>query len=223
MNKTVYALNVFDVMGTTTPKSHIGEISDYLLRPEVSKEVSKITGVTGNMADVIKLGVGAAKRQEKDHPDFKLFLKVAEEAQGIGYQKGDLKQPLFDGVENTLRAIYAAGGRIRIFSSGRPDTTKMGLDTAGIGDIIEACHSSSEPKVGSKYAAQAYEEIARQAKVDTAAMAYVTDEGKEAEGAKEANVGKIFLFNPKDTETGAQNGVIHVNSFEQIVKQLVQA
>lgn len=219
--QALYELYLTDIMGTTTPKSEITKVTDLILdSPEMQEEISRKTGQP-EIKEIISKGLERAKASQKDHPEFKAYLKVWDIGAQIGYKNGKLAMSLEEGVGEALEYIRNAGGRIRVFSSGAVESSELGMKSNGLDRLIEAYHSSSQPEIGSKFMPDAYREIARQAVVEIKDMAYVTDDVKEAKAAVEAGVGKVFLIDKK-AETGEKDGYVIVKNYQQVAEQTTQ-
>lgn len=215
--QALYTLYLTDIMGTTTPKSHIQEIADFILNSkDTQKKICEKLGKQADIEGIIKKGLARANAGEKDHPEFKEYIKTSDMGSEIGYKSGSLKMPIFEDARAALQIIYEANGRIRVFSSGGIGGMKAGMQTAGLDEIIECYHSSSQPEIGSKYSANAYKEIAKTAGVSLRDMVYITDDAKEADAAVSAGVGQVYLVDPKAAETGKKNGYNVVKSYKDV-------
>lgn len=220
--QAIYGLYLTDVMGTTTPKKEITDVTNFILGSEsVQREVSQRTGVL-DVEDIIKKGLVRSASGEKDHPEFKAYLKLWDVGAQIGYQNRALVMSLEKGVREALEQIMHAGGRIRVYSSGAVESSKLGMQSNGLDSLIEAYHSSSQKEIGSKFEAHAYQEIARQAGIDIKDMVYVTDDVKEAKAAVEAGTGQVFLIDPKAEKVGEKDGYVVVNNYKQVAEQTVK-
>lgn len=217
-----YKLYLTDVMGTTTPKKEITDVTNFILGSEsVQREVGQRTGTT-NIVDVITKGLARSAKGEKDHPEFKAYIKLWDVGAQIAYQSGAVKMSLESGVEEAFEQIHRAECRIMVYSSGAVETSKLGMKSNGLDRLIVAYFSSSQKEIGSKFEAHAYREIARQAGVDLKDMVYVTDDIKEAQAAVEAGTGQVFLIDPRATQLGEKEGYVLVNNYKQVAEQTVK-
>jgi len=220
--QALYELYLTDIMGTTTPKSEVKKITDFILgSKEVQKQISEKIGKK-NIEEIIKKGRARSKAREKDHPEFKEYLKVYDAGAQIGYGNGDLVMSLEDDVEEALEQIHNAGGIIRIYSSGGVATSELGMKSNGLDRLIESYHSSSQPEIGSKFKPEAYREIARQVGVSVKDMVYVTDDVKEAKAAVTAGVGRVYLIDKTAKQTGKKDGYIVIKSYKQVAEDTVK-
>jgi methionine salvage enolase-phosphatase E1 len=217
----MHALYVTDIFGTTTPFSHVKyDIVDYINHPQVMAQISEITGLE-DIGGIVEKGMAKAVEGEKDHPDFKQYLKVSELAATLGYSSRELTMPLESDVEPTLADIRRMGGKVHVFSSGNNECSQTGMQTNGLDDMIDSYHSSSEEEIGSKFSSDAYKAIAQRAGVEVSNMVYVTDTPKEATAAVEAGVGKVFLID-RTAEIQDKEGYTIINDYHQVLEQTVK-
>ena len=220
--QALYELYLTDVMGTTTPKSEVKRVRSLILSSaEIQREIKNRFGEQINIEDIVEKGAKRSEKRQKDHLEFKEYLKLWDIAAQIAYRNGYLVMALEDNVEETLERIHDAGGRIRIYSSGAVETSEFGMKSNGLDRLIEAYHSSSQPEIGSKFQPEAYREIARQAGIDIKDMVYVTDDVQEAKSAVAAGVGKVFLIDKNATEIGEKDGYTVINSYKQVAKETI--
>ncbi|MCK4589919.1 MAG: HAD hydrolase-like protein [Nanoarchaeota archaeon] len=220
--QAVYELYLTDVMGTTTPKSEITKVTDYILaNKQVQEQISQKTGQE-NIEDVINKGLERNKKGQKDHPEFKEYLKVWDIGAQIAYRTGEFAMSLEDDVEGALERIHDSGGKIAIYSSGAVETTKLGMESNGLDRLVDNYYSSSQPEIGSKFKTKAYKEIAQQENIDASNMVYVTDDVKEAQAAVEAGAGKVYFIDRKAKELGPKDGYHIINNYHQVADDTLQ-
>gem|GEM_PF-3937170 len=215
----MYSVYLTDVYGTTTPFNHVNEIREYLMKPDVSRQVSEKTGCT-DIDGVVTRGLEQSKLRNKDHPDFIKYVELFEEAAILGYKAGKIRMPLEDGVLETLEQIRNLSGRVRIFSSAN-ESARFGMQTNGLDSLIEGYHSSVDPAIKTKFSPEAYTEIARQIGVQPKEIVYVTDDTKEADAAVKAGVGKVFLIDKKQAEA-EKDGYTVIHDYKQVLEKTVK-
>ena len=92
----------------------------------------------------------------------------------------------------------------------------------GLDRLIDNYYSSSQPEIGSKFKAHAYQEIARQEEVDVSNMVYVTDDVNEAKAAVEAGAGKVYFIDRKAEKLGPKDGYEIINNYNQVADKTIQ-
>ena len=214
--KTAHEMYLLDVMGTTTPKSEITKVTEYILQTdEVKTKLGKEMGYE-DITSLVEQGEELGMKGEKSHPVFREYLKVWDRGAQMGYESGDLTMSLESGVEETLKDMYDEGARIRIFSTGAVETSELGMKSCGLDDLIEAYHSSSEKDIGSKIESDAYTTIARKAETDVSDICYVTDDAKEAKAAVESGFGRVYFIDKKAEESTTKDGYQVIRDFTEI-------
>ncbi|KAL1796085.1 hypothetical protein ACET3X_006309 [Alternaria dauci] len=122
-----------------------------------------------------------------------------------GFRNGDLKTPLFDDVVPTLEQWkFARGKTLAIFSSGSVAAqlqffsyVRDGGPEDGTRDIrsLFAAHFDTV-NAGPKMQKESYEKICKELDRDVSAVAFLTDNVKEAEAAMEAGVYAVVVDRP---------------------------
>jgi methionine salvage enolase-phosphatase E1 len=222
--KAQYDVYVTDVMGTTTPKSEIGKVTQYILgTPSVMGDIGAKLGCSGDeIRSRIEAGLEASKKGDKDSQAFKDYLAIYDKGSVIGYNKGDITMSLENDVESALQELHDAGSRVMIYSSGAVEATQAGMKSNGLDRLIDSYFSSSQKEIGSKFKADAYNAIARAAGIKDCEMCYITDDVNEAVAAVKAGTGRVYLIDRNAKETGEKDGYYVINDYHQVAEDTTE-
>jgi len=212
----MFQVYLTDVYGTTIPFDHVKDVRTYLMKPEVLRQVGEKTHCDDVEATLAR-GMEQSKLRNKDHPDFKRYVELFEEAAILGYSSGELVMPLENDVMATLEQIRNLGGRVRIFSSAN-ESAKLGMQTNGLDNLVEGYHSSLDHSIKTKFSPEAYLEIARQIGINPKEIVYVADDVKEVEAAVKAGYGKVFFIDRKVQKVEEKDGYTVINDYRQVAE-----
>ena len=224
-NRAQYEVYLTDVFGPIIPLRHVHDLHDYLTHSTKAQEiVSKELGyedLTSMLAIFIK-GIEAGEKHDKESEAFKRYVEIEDHVAKAAYESSDLTFPLEDDVKEALQSLNDAEGRIMIFSSSAVETTRAGMKSVGLDDLIERYYSSSDPEIGSKFNPRAYETIARQSNITPDKMCYITDSPQEAEAAVEAGMGRVYLIDRDSSKTGRRGEYYLINDYRQVSAQTIE-
>ena len=175
-----------------------------------------------SMLVIFKKGIEAGEKHDKESESFKNYVEIEDHVAKVAYESGELPFPLEDDVKETLQSLNDAGGRIMIFSSSAVETTRSGMKSVGLDDLVEVYYSSSDPELGSKFKPHAYETIARQSNITPDKMCYITDSPQEAEAAVEAGVGRVYLIDRESSAKCKRGEYYLINDYGLVAKQTIE-
>jgi phosphoglycolate phosphatase len=103
----------------------------------------------------------------------------------LAAQKGEMAGiRLFPGIVAVLRRVHAAGGRMGVLSSNRPDNIRACLHANDAGGLFEQVHGYQR-LLGK---ARGLRRVVRSARLDPSEVVYVGDEARDIEAARQAGV-----------------------------------
>lgn len=220
-NIAIHKAYLSDVMGTTTPIKHTEELYKFA-KESIDDIASEMDANRSELLQTIEAGHNAFLGNNKDHPAFKEYIKIADKASQKGYKSGKLKMNLEDGVEEAVREIEGAGGNFYIFSSGTNEASELGMTGNGLYRYIRGYFTSADKNIGSKAKSEAYVEIARRLGLNPSEMCYITDTDKEAVAAVNAGYGAVFLIDKKQKEGKSKEGYNIVHNFDTYKKMVLR-
>lgn len=224
-NRTKYEVYLTDVFGPIIPLRHVHDLQDYLQHSTKAQEiVSKKLGYDDltSVLTIFKKGIEAGEKHDKENEAFKRYVEIEDHVAKVAYESGELPFPLEADVTKTLQSLNDADRRMMIFSSSAVETTRAGMKSVGLDDLIERYYSSSNPEIGSKFKQQAYETIARQSNITPDKMCYITDSPQEAEAAVEARVGRVYLIDRDSLKTGRRGEYYLINDYSLVAEQTIE-
>lgn len=217
---------LLDVAGTTTAISFVKETlypfiiknaEEFLKNSWENEDVKKaISQFEEKDLDITKATEVIKNLTEKD--DSNSGLKII---QGMllkkGYESGELKGNLFDDVLKFFQS-WSSSKKFAIFSSGSVESQQLLFKNSSEGDLTSHIKKFFDTSLGSKTDSETYKKIAKELEVTPVDILFLTDDVKEAEAAKSADVNVVLVEregNAPLTEEAKTNFTI-VNSFADI-------
>jgi enolase-phosphatase E1 len=113
-----------------------------------------------------------------------------------GYRAGELIGQLFPDVAPTLKAWYAAGRRLAIFSSGSIHAQQLLFRHSAAGDLTPYLAGHFDTRTGPKREAASYRRIAEALSVRPGSVLFVSDVAEELDAAREAGCATALSVRP---------------------------
>jgi enolase-phosphatase E1 len=231
-----------DVMGTTTPNSHIGELladfkehgervlsSGYLTNsennitvevgnPPREREISLLSYLRRDTGKRIMPEIVAEIARMIGNKNLdKHYMGVLGVVNRDGYYHGRLDAGFFVDVEPVFdRWKLEEGRNIYVYSSGSAFSQNAMFTHSKEGKLrrfIDGFFDLKNP--GSKYEAESYEDIAMQINVDTSDILFLSDSSKELDAAHQAGCDVKLVVRPGNKETESDKYQV-IHSFSEI-------
>ncbi|XP_044745633.1 enolase-phosphatase E1-like isoform X2 [Coccinella septempunctata] len=192
---------LLDVAGTTTAISFVKETlypyiiknaEEFLKNSWETEEVKKsIEQFEEKDLDVTKAAEVVKNLTEKDDSN-----KGLKTIQGLllkkGYDSGELKGHIFDDVPKFFDS-WSATKKFALFSSGSVESQQLLFKNTSEGDLTSHIKKFFDLALGSKTDSETYKKIAKELEVAPVDILFLTDDVKEAEAAKSADVNVVLV------------------------------
>lgn len=232
-----YRQLLLDIEGTTCPVSFVAET----LFPYASRHLGSYLQAHGDQATVRQLLGDVEEAWERDaNPEARQLrqqqaeavaylqllicqdrkLTALKELQGLvwrdGYDRGDLRAPLYADVPAALQRWHACGVALAVYSSGSVTAQRLLYGHSDAGDLQPLFEHWFDTRIGPKQEQISYERIARELQCPSAAVLFISDALAECEAASAA--GMAVLFSDRAGNPHRDSGRFErICSFDQLV------
>jgi enolase-phosphatase E1 len=232
-----YRQLLLDIEGTTCPVSFVAET----LFPYASRHLGAYLQAHGDQATVLQLlgDVEEAWKHDADPEARQLRQQQAEavdylqllirqdrkltalkELQGLvwrdGYDRGDLRAPLYTDVPAALQRWHARGVALAVYSSGSVGAQQLLYGHSDAGNLQPLFQHWFDTRIGAKQEPASYERITQELHCSSAAVLFVSDALAECEAA--AAAGMAVLFSDRDGNPQRDPGRFErISSFDQLL------
>jgi enolase-phosphatase E1 len=207
-----YRCVITDIEGTTTPISFVKNVLfPYAARAlpafmQAHADVAAVREQLNAVADEADLPHTAPLAQLNDvlqawiAADRKVTPLKA--LQGMvwrtGYERGDLRAPVYDDVPAALARWRSAGIKLYVYSSGSVEAQQLLFRYSDHGDLTPLFNGWFDTRIGAKQEPGAYRAIAAAIDAAPAACLFLSDVAAELDAAAKAGMGTVQLIRPGD-------------------------
>jgi enolase-phosphatase E1 len=232
-----YRQLLLDIEGTTCPVSFVAET----LFPYASRHLGAYLQAHRDQATVRQLLSDVEEAWERDaDPEARQLrqqqaealdylqllirqdrkLTALKELQGLvwrdGYDRGDLRAPLYADVPAALQRWHARGVALAVYSSGSVGAQQLLYGHSDAGNLQPLFQHWFDTRIGAKQEPASYERITQELHCSSAAVLFVSDALAECEAA--AAAGMAVLFSDRDGNPQRDPGRFErISSFDQLL------
>lgn len=232
-----YRQLLLDIEGTTCPVSFVAET----LFPYASRHLGAYLQAHRDQATVRQLLGDVEEAWERDaDPEARQLrqqqaealdylqllirqdrkLTALKELQGLvwrdGYDRGDLRAPLYADVPAALQRWHARGVALAVYSSGSVGAQQLLYGHSDAGNLQPLFQHWFDTRIGAKQEPASYERITQELHCSSAAVLFVSDALAECEAA--AAAGMAVLFSDRDGNPQRDPGRFErISSFDQLL------
>jgi enolase-phosphatase E1 len=135
-----------------------------------------------------------------------------------GYARGELHGQVYPDVPRALRGWRQLDKRVYMYSSGSELAQKLLFQSTNYGDLTSLLQGFFDTRVGTKFDARSYLEIARRVSCDPQQVLFVSDSRKELEAAHSAGMSTVLAIRSDDRAPGPV-GFVTIHSFDEIFRE----
>ena len=133
-----------------------------------------------------------------------------------GYDRGDLRAPLYADVPAALQRWHARGVALAVYSSGSVGAQQLLYGHSDAGNLQPLFQHWFDTRIGAKQEPASYERITQELHCSSAAVLFVSDALAECEAADAA--GMAVLFSDRDGNPQRDPGRFErISSFDQLL------
>jgi enolase-phosphatase E1 len=159
--------------------------------PEVRRWVDAVAAEIGQQGDdAVLAALLAWIDQDRKHTALKALQGMVWED---GYERGELKGPIYPDAVAAMKAWSAAGHSIHVYSSGSVLAQKLLLRHSTAGDLAPLVSSWFDTEIGGKREAGSYEHIADRVGRSPAAPLFLSDIVEELDAARSAGFATVLI------------------------------
>jgi len=238
--KTITTL-LLDIEGTTTPIDFVynvlfpyarAHLKDYLAGEPLLGEIAGL--VEENIADARRglnppLIKGFTESLSLDSVEAYLLWLMDQDRKSTslksiqgriwdeGYRRGELRSQVFDDVPPAFKRWRDDAKDICIYSSGSVLAQKLLFANTDAGDLTPFIRGYFDTNIGEKKDSESYRRIARELKLESSAVLFVSDVTAELDAAASAECSTLLCIRPGNHPQDPESSHKTVTSFDEIV------
>lgn len=232
-----YRQLLLDIEGTTCPVSFVAEtLFPYASRHlgaylQAHRDQATVRQLLSDVEEAWKCDADPEARQLRQQQAEALDylqllirqdrkLTALKELQGLvwrdGYDRGDLRAPLYADVPAALQRWHARGVALAVYSSGSVGAQQLLYGHSDAGNLQPLFQHWFDTRIGAKQEPASYERITQELHCSSAAVLFVSDALAECEAADAA--GMAVLFSDRDGNPQRDPGRFErISSFDQLL------